>query len=127
MLRQTHVILWRIVAVLALVAGIVGLVLPVIPTVPFLILAAFAGGKGWPALERWLLEHRTFGPHIREWREHGAVPRRAKVIATLMMLVSGVGLQFTNLEQWLTISVAVVMLCVAVWLWSRPEPRNASS
>jgi uncharacterized membrane protein YbaN (DUF454 family) len=126
MLRQTNFILWRIVAVLALVLGIIGLALPVIPTVPFLILAAFAGGKGWPALERWLLAHPTFGPHIRQWREHGAVPRRAKVIATLMMLVSGVGLQFTDLAQWLTITVALVMLCVAVWLWSRPEPHEAA-
>jgi uncharacterized membrane protein YbaN (DUF454 family) len=126
MLRQTHIILWRIVAVLALLAGIIGLALPVIPTVPFLILAAFAGGKGWPALERWLLQHPTFGPHIRQWREHGAIPRRTKVIATLMMLVSGVGIQFTALADWLRISVALVMFCVAIWLWRRPEPRRAS-
>jgi uncharacterized protein len=127
MLRQTHIILWRIVAVLALLAGIIGLALPVIPTVPFLILAAFAGGKGWPALERWLLEHPSFGPHIRQWREHGAISRRTKVIATSMMLVSGVGVQFTDLADWLTITVAVAMVCVAVWLWSRPEPRSARS
>ena len=66
-------LLWRTLAVLSLLLGVVGAVLPVLPTVPFLILAAWAGGKGWPALEHWLLNHAHFGPGIRRWRERGAV------------------------------------------------------
>ena len=117
----TQILLWRIGAALALIVGLVGVVLPVVPTVPFLIVAAWAGSKGWPALERWLLEHGTFGPHIRQWRERGSVPRRAKWLASLMMLASAVGIQFTSLALWLRVGVPVVMLMVAVWLWRRPE------
>lgn len=121
MLRQSQILLWRIVAVVSLALGIIGLVLPVLPTVPFIILAAFAGGKGWPALERWLLEHRTYGPHIRTWRTRGAVPRIAKVCATLMMLVSAISLQFVGLPFAVRVGVPVVMALVAIWLWRRPE------
>jgi len=122
MMQQTRQFLWRALAVFALVAGIIGLALPIVPTVPFLILAAFAGGKGWPALERWLLGHPTYGPHIRSWRQHGAVPMRAKVIATLMMCVSATGLLVFGVPKWAIVTVGVVLACVLMWLWTRPNP-----
>lgn len=121
MLRATQIILWRVTAITALTIGVIGIALPILPTVPFLILAAFAGGKGWPALERWLLEHRIYGPHIRTWRERGAIPRNAKILATLMMLTSALGLQFTTVALGLRIAVPVVMGLVAIWLWTRPH------
>jgi len=114
--------LWRLLAGLLLVLGIVGVFLPVLPTVPFLIAAAWAGGRGWPALERWLLAHPRYGPHIRRWRESGAVPRRAKWAAISMMSASAMLLLFTNLPVALKIAVPLLMAVVAVWLWRRPEP-----
>jgi len=121
MLQSTQVLLWRVGAILALAIGVAGVALPVLPTVPFLIVAAWAAGKGWPALERWMLNHEVYGPHIRRWRERGAVPRRAKLLATVMMLASSIGLQFTTLALWLRIGAPALMAAVAVWLWRRPE------
>ena len=74
MLRQTRDLLWRLVAIGAICLGGIGIVVPVLPTVPFLILAAFAASKGWPELERRLLDHPRYGPDIRGWREHGTIP-----------------------------------------------------
>jgi uncharacterized membrane protein YbaN (DUF454 family) len=114
-------LLWRALAVASLALGIVGAFLPVLPTVPFVLLAAWAGSRGWPELERWLLDHAHFGPPIRRWRDGGVVPRRAKWLATVMMAVSATGLAFTPLPQWVKIAVPVTMVTVAVWLWRRPE------
>ncbi len=115
-------LLWRGLALLSLALGLVGVVLPVMPTVPFLLLAAWAAGKGWPALERWMLDHAHFGPHIRRWRENGAVPRRAKWLATVMMAGSALMLVLSPLPQAVKIAVPTVMAAVAIWLWRRPEP-----
>ncbi|HEX2494106.1 MAG TPA: YbaN family protein [Steroidobacter sp.] len=122
MLRPTQLLLWRAGAIVALALGLLGLALPVAPTVPFLILAAWAAGKGWPALERWLLAHSIYGPHIRNWRQRRAVPRKAKLFATAMMLVSAVGLEFTGAAVWLKAAAPLTMAAVAIWLWLRPEP-----
>ena len=120
--RRLAVLLWRAVAVLGLTLGLLGVVLPVVPTVPFLILSAWAASKGWPAFEIWLLNHRLFGPPIVQWRERGAVPRRAKWFSTLMMAASGIGMQFfTGIPLSLRVAVPLVMLAVAIWLWLRPE------
>ncbi|MFT7773522.1 YbaN family protein [Roseateles sp.] len=114
-------LLWQALALLSLALALVGVVLPVLPTVPFLLLAAWAAGKGWPALELWLLHHPRFGPSIQAWREHGAVPRRAKWLATLMMTASAIVLLLSPLHSAAKVGVPAVMLVVAVWLWRRPE------
>lgn len=122
MLSQTlKQLLWRALALVSVALGLLGMVLPVLPTVPFLLLAAWAGGKGWPALEHWLLNHPRHGPSIRRWREHGAVPRRAKWAATLMMGCSAGVLALTSAPLAVKLGVPAVMSAVALWLWRRPE------
>lgn len=119
--QRTRTLIWRLVAIVALVVGLVALVIPAMPTTPFLILAAWAAGKGWPSLERWLLTHPAYGPHIRNWRERGAVPRLAKMIAVGMMALSAVALQFTPLPAWARFFLVAVMVAVGAWLWRRPD------
>ena len=114
-------LLWRVLALLSLLLAIAGFALPLLPGVPFLIMAAWAAGKGWPALETWLLNHAHFGPSIRNWRERGAVPRRAKWLATIMMSCSAVMLALTPAPLAVKIAVPAVMAAVAIWLWRRPE------
>ena len=121
MLRQTRILLWRIAALLALALGIIGIAVPVLPTVPFVILAAWAAGKGWPVLEQRLLAHAAYGPHIRAWRERGAVPRKAKIFATVAMTASAISLQWLSIPAWIRVAVPLVMLAVATWLWRRPD------
>ncbi len=114
-------LLWRGLAALALALGLVGIVVPGLPTVPFLLLAAWAGGKGWPALEARLLAHPRHGPVIRRWRENGAIPRRAKWLASGMMLLSAVVLALSGLPLAVRVGVPLFMAAVAVWMWRRPE------
>ena len=100
-----------------------GIFLPLLPTTPFLLLAAWLFSRSSPRLEQWLLEHALFGPPLRDWRENGAIARRTKMIAILLM-----GLGFAYL--WLAveppvvglISVAAIMVTCAIFIASRPEP-----
>ena len=114
-------LLWRCLAAVAVLLGFVGIFVPGLPTVPFLLLAAWAAGKGWPALERWLLAHPTYGDSIRRWRDHGAVPRRAKWAASLMMTASAGVLWLSPLPLAARLGIPLFMLAVAIWMWRRPE------
>ncbi|RUO63750.1 YbaN family protein [Pseudidiomarina insulisalsae] len=116
-----RILIWRTLAILALLLGLIGLLLPIMPTVPFLLVAAWAGGKGWPVLEAKLLAHPKYGPQIMAWREYGVVKRRAKVIAIAMMTGSATMLSFSPVHLALKLGVISIMLTVAIWLILRPE------
>lgn len=68
--------------------GIIGAALPVMPTTPFLLLAVACFARSSPQLESWLMNHPTFGPPLKNWRERGAISRRAKMLAVSMMAAS---------------------------------------
>jgi len=121
MRRAIARLLWRSLALLSITLAVIGVVLPLLPTVPFLLLAAWAASKGWPELEAWMLDHAHFGPHIRRWRERGAVPRRAKWLATGMMTLSAVMLALSPAPLAVKVGVPALMAVVAIWLWRRPE------
>lgn len=119
--RWWRVLGWRALAIVCVLLGLIGIVVPGLPTVPFLLVAAWAGGHGWPALERWLLDHPRHGPAIRRWRERRAVPRRAKWAASATMAVSVVVLALAPVPTAVRWGVPLCLLGVAAWLWSRPE------
>jgi len=122
LIHWTRQMLWRLLAALSVLLGVIGAFLPVLPTVPFLLLAAWAAGRGWPELEAKLLAHPKYGPMIIHWREQGAVPRRAKWLASIMMCCSAVMLWFSPVPPWVRGSVWFTLIVVATWLWRRPEP-----
>lgn len=114
-------LMWRLLAVVMLLLALIGVVLPVMPTVPFLVAAAWAAGRGWPALEARLLAHPVFGESIRQWREHGAVSRKAKWTASVMMLVSACTIALAPTPTWLKVVLPMMLGGVGWWLWRRPE------
>lgn len=117
---------WRMLVIIFLVLAIIGAILPGVPTTVFLILAAWAASKGWPQVDAWLLKHPKYGPILRNWREHGTVPRKAKYWASGMMLLSGIIMLFTKAPLLVKLFTDVTMLIVAIWLWQRPEPIKNS-
>lgn len=113
---------WRSLVVIFVILGFIGALLPGMPTTVFLILAAWAASKGWPQMDAWLMNHPKYGKTLRDWRANGTVPRKAKWIASIMMLCSGILMLFTNAPLLVKIFTDVIMLSVAIWLWCRPEP-----
>jgi uncharacterized membrane protein YbaN (DUF454 family) len=111
--------LWLAAGVGALVLGAIGIVLPLLPTVPFVLLAAFCFSRGSRRWERWMLEHPKLGPIVRDWREHHAVPLRAKQLATFMMACSCAIAWFVAPLKFAWIPTAACS-AVAIWLWRLP-------
>lgn len=121
MLHKIHLLLWRLLAAIFLLLGLIGVLVPGLPTIPFLLLATWAASRGWPQLEEYLLNHPVYGASIRNWREHRAVPRRAKWAATVVMTLSGLLLWMSSSPFWLRAGVTLLLIVIASWLWFRAE------
>jgi uncharacterized protein len=105
-IRKTSFPLVRWLLILAGLAsvgiGTVGIFVPLLPTTPFYLLAAACFFRSSDRLYRWLIRNKWCGPYIRNYREHRAIPRHAKILALVLL--------------WGTIGHAVFILLDLLWL-----------
>lgn len=114
--------LWAIAGGVALGIGIVGIVVPLLPTTPFLILAAYCFSRGSRRLHDWLLNHRTLGPPIRDWRKHRSVSGKAKLSAMIAIAFIFAFSVLLEAPAWALALQGVILGGVAVFLLTRPAP-----
>ncbi|HTH28835.1 MAG TPA: YbaN family protein [Sphingobium sp.] len=110
---------YLVVGILSVGLGLVGLVLPLLPTVPFFILAAFCFARSNPALEQRLLSHPDIGPHLRLWRDRGAISKRGKQAATAAFMVSILLALALMSWPWFLLPILTAIIAGS-WIWSRP-------
>jgi uncharacterized membrane protein YbaN (DUF454 family) len=102
--------------------GVVGAFLPVMPTTIFLILAAWCFARSSPELEAWLLSHPVFGTTLRNWRERGAISRRAKLLACGMILASyAFYVGYRHPSPLAATLVGLAMAAPAIYVATRPH------
>ena len=120
-------LIWRILGFTSVGIGIINAFIPLMPTTVFLLVGAWALGKGSPAWRAKLLAHPKFGRALRDWDDGKRVSRRGKQLAAAGMLISWVILLvWRGFTPW-SLGVGVLLAGIAIWLWTRPEPRADAS
>lgn len=114
-----------VLAYFFLALSIVGVFLPGLPTVPFLLLTAWFAARGSARLHSWLYAHPQLGRLLIDWEKQGAVSRSSKVLAVLMLITSWVVMYYRLNNAVLLAGLAVLFICIALFLLTRPEPDNA--
>lgn len=94
----------------ALGLGAIGLFIPILPTAPFVLLAAACFMRSSERLHAWVVEHPTFGIHVRDYLAGKGLQRRSKVLALVTLWASV--LMSTALFVSLLL-VDIVLVCTA--------------
>lgn len=121
MITKTKV-LWLLVGLTAVAIGAVGVVLPLLPTTPFLLIAAFAFARSSTRLDRWLREHRSFGPLIENWHRDGSIDGKVKRTAMMVIFMTPAVTWLIGAPFWIIACQIVVLSAAAVYILTRPSP-----
>lgn len=114
-------VLFGLLAYVSLGIGLIAIVVPGLPTTEFILLAAWAATKSSPRLSAWLENHRLFGPILHNWRNGKIIQRKAKISATLSMLLAA-GVMLYVLDHGWPVFLAIGCMSLSnLWIWSRPE------
>lgn len=114
--------LFNVFGFLCVLLGLIGALLPLLPTTPFLILAAYFFSKGSPRFRHWLINNKYFGPSIIDWQTKGAIRKPYKILATGMLLISGViMLSRPQIPTPAKVSFVILATGLLTFVWTRPS------
>ena len=101
--------------------GFIGIFVPGLPTTIFLIIALWAFTKSSKRLRNWLLNHKRFGPILRNWQEHRVVPLRAKILMVILQISVVIIVQYTFDNLIISFGLAAILVLVASYVLSLPS------
>ena len=98
---------------ISLVLGVIGIFLPLLPTTPFLLLTAALYVRSSENLYQWLIHQKYLGTYIRNYREHKAIPLRAKIISVTLVWATLLYCAIFISEN-IYLSIALLVLATAI-------------
>ena len=96
---------------LSLGLGVIGILLPLLPTTPFLLLAAWCFYRSSERFHHWLLNHKIFGKHIRNYTESRAIDSKMRWFAIVILWLS---IAFSVYLFWHTVFVPILLFVIAL-------------
>mmetsp|Transcript_24683 Transcript_24683/g.54559 ORF Transcript_24683/g.54559 Transcript_24683/m.54559 type:complete len:200 (-) Transcript_24683:157-756(-) len=111
---------WFTVGILSLALGGAGIVLPGLPTTPFVLLSAYCFARSSDRFLSWLSNSRIFGPIIKEWKDHRALPsRRVKIVALSVALLCFAAsiVYFALFSPWWWAAIILGAICLGVCIF----------
>ena len=76
---------WLLLGLTFSCIGMIGIVVPGLPTTIFMILAIGCFYRSSQRLYNWVINHKIFGQHVRNYIEDKGMPKKAKYSAFLLM------------------------------------------
>lgn len=120
MKRMTYLLLGHVF----LIIGIIGAFLPILPTTPFLLLAAFLYSKSSERIHQWLINHKVFGPPLKDWQNNGVIGPKAKILAGLMLsVVIFYRIPTLNVSLLIKIIAEITLILLLIFILTRPSKR----
>ena len=98
-----------------------GIFLPGMPTTIFLIIALWAFAKSSKKFHAWLLNHKRFGPLLRNWEIHKVVPKKAKITMVVLQTLVVIMVHYTFDNIFVTIGLIIILILVAWYVLSLPS------
>lgn len=121
--NKGKVLVLKVTGIFFVGLAILGVILPILPTTPFLLVAAACFAKSSPEMQRRLLANKTFGPMIHDWQKYRSIPRKAKRIALLTMVLSVCWSAYMLQSAMLTGLVVALIIGPFIFVARLPESR----
>lgn len=111
---------------IAVAFGAIGVVVPGWPTTVWLLVAAYFFARSSPRFLRWLINHRVFGPFVRDIRAGLGISQRAKTyaISMIVLFAGGSSILVGTRNVWVGLIIALTGLVGILYILRMPtRPR----
>ena len=112
---------WFSLGMIFLGIAYIGVVTPGIPWSTPTVVAAYCFAKSSKRWHDWIMNHRLFGPFLRNWAEKRVFPIYGKWAMVITMDISLIILWFTTQNWKLVLGVGLGMALCAIWALRYPS------
>ncbi|MDD4515459.1 YbaN family protein [Massilibacteroides sp.] len=127
-MSKTKKAIYIIVGTISLVLGAIGIFLPLLPTTPFWLLTCWCYLRGSQRLYDYVMANRYFGPYIRNYVVHKAIPIRTKVTALSVMWLSTILTSLFLIENgWMKLGLVLISTAVTWHIVSFPTKKDSKT
>jgi uncharacterized membrane protein YbaN (DUF454 family) len=112
---------WMGLGFLFLGIAYIGVVTPGIPWSTPTVVAAYCFAKSSKRWHDWIMNHKLFGPFLRNWSEKRVFPTTGKWAMVITMDISLIILWFTTHNWKLVAGVGLGMALCAIWALRYPS------
>lgn len=96
--------------------GFIGIFLPLLPTTIFLIIGSYFFMKGSPKLNEKLINHKLFGPFIKNYRDEKGMPLKSKINAIALLWISILISTFLFTKN-LILQIVLIVIAISVSIY----------
>lgn len=119
-MNKVKKIIWFILGMMFLGIAYIGVVTPGIPWSTPTVLAAYCFSKSSKRWHSYLMNHKLFGPFLRNWGEKRVFPTTGKWAMVITMDCSLIILWVTTHNSKAVVGIALMMILVVIWAWKYP-------
>jgi len=112
---------WVTLGFIFLAIAYIGVITPGIPWSTPTVIAAYCFAKGSERWHNWIMNHKLFGPFLKNWSEKRVFPIYGKWAMFITMDISLIILWFTTQNWKLVLGLGIFMALVATWAWRYPS------
>ena len=112
--------LWVTLGCILLVVAFIGVYLPGLPWSTPAVGAAFCFARGSDRMHNWIMNHKLFGPFLKNWSSKRVFPTKAKYLMVVTMTSSIILMWFTTGNIKAMMWTGGFMVLVAIWGWRYP-------
>ena len=105
--------LYVALGLLSVSLGVIGIFVPIWPTTPFVLLSVVLFSRSDKRFDDYVLNHRWFGPFLRNYLEHRRMTTSAKIKSILFVWI-GLGISMYVQDQvWIIALLTVIGVAVS--------------
>ena len=104
----------------------IGVILPGIPWSTPILGATYCFAKSSDKFHNWIMNHKTFGPFIKEWQTYRVYPQKAKYLMIAVMSTSLAFMYFGTGNIKATVYLFIVFALIVIWAWRYPGTKEES-
>lgn len=115
---------WFTLGIILLGVAYLGVIIPGLPWSTPALGAAFCFTKSSEKFHNWIMNHKTFGPFIKEWSTYRVYPKKAKYLMVIVMSLSLTIMLLTTGNFMATMYLLILFAVIVTWASRYPESKE---